>query len=541
MAAVSLMFVLCRTSRYFSPTVRVRAFCSKAVIDRGVVLGVYEGEGGNSNKSDVENFFTDAAKKFNSRTSGRLKEMIKLSGFEGKIGKSKTYFGIDKDYPCVVVVGLGKKDIESNTETSEEKECSGNCRQASGVGVKVLRDCRVQTAEVDSFSDPQAAAEGASLSLFSYDTLKSSKKLQVELQLHEHVKESDLRSKEEKAHLHSLRKLWQDGLLLSGAQNFARDLMETPSNLMTPTIFADTLTQRLSDLENVQVLARDQSWAEENKMGAFLIVGKGSSEPSIFLEMKYFGAEESDSSPLIFVGKGVTFDSGGISIKPAAGMGQMKADMGGAATVSAAFEAIARLKVPINVTALVPLCENMPSGSANKPGDVVTAMNGKTIEIDNTDAEGRLILADALCYASQLNPLAIIDAATLTGAMDIALGQGAAGVFTNSLTLWHCIFQAGFDCGERMWRMPFYKHYTEQIESDVADIRNTGKKRSAGACTAAVFLKEFVEAKHWAHFDIAGVMDNSANAIPYLNKGMSGRPTRAFVEIARQLAVNKLD
>ncbi|RMX41300.1 hypothetical protein pdam_00017742 [Pocillopora damicornis] len=500
MAAASLLF--CRSSRHLSS--RIREFCSKAVIDRGVVLGVFEVDSGHEKKSDevdVENFFTEAAKNFNSRTSGKLTEMIKLSGFKGKIGKSKTYFGIDKDYPCVVVVGLGKKDIQSDSETSEEKESCSNYRQASGVGVKVLRDCGVQTAEVDTFSDPQAAAEGANLALFSYDTLKSSKKLEVDLQPHKHVTESDLKSQEEEINFYAWHKLWQDGLLLSGAQNFARELMETPSNLLTPTVFADTLINRFSDLESVQVLARDQNWAEEHKMGAFLSVGKGSSEPSVFLEMKYSGAKESDSPPLILVGKGVTFDSGGISIKPAAGMGLMKADMGGAATVSAAFEAIARLKVPINVTALVPLCENMPSGCANKPGDVITAMS----------------------------------------AMDIALGQGATGVFTNSATLWHCIFQAGFDCGERMWRMPLYKHYTEQIQSDVADLRNTGKKRSAGSCTAAVFLKEFVDAKHWAHFDIAGVMDNSSNAIPYLNKGMSGRPTRALVEIARKLAVNNLD
>ncbi|XP_073239036.1 cytosol aminopeptidase-like isoform X1 [Porites lutea] len=527
-----------RSPRYISPA--VKAFCSKAVIDRGVVLGVYENE--SRELGLAEDAFTDATKKFNARTSGRLREMIRLSGFEGKIGKSKAFFGIDKDYPCVVVVGLGKKNVDSDTEMKEEDQKSGNLRQASGVGVKVLRDCGVQIAEVDTCSNPQAVAEGAALALFSYDNLKSSKKLKVDLQLHEHIKESELRSKEEKSHLYTWHQLFQDGLLLSGAQNFARELMEMPSNLMTPRIFADRLTQRLSDLANVEVYARDQSWAEENKMGAFLSVGKGSTEPSVFLEMKYSGAKTKDSSPLVFVGKGVTFDSGGISIKPAAGMGLMKADMGGAATVSAAFEAIARLKLPINVTALTPLCENMPSGSANKPGDVVTAMNGKTIEIDNTDAEGRLILADALCYASNMKPLAIIDVATLTGAMDIALGQAATGVFTNSLTLWHHIFQAGFHCGERMWRMPLYQHYTEQIESDVADLRNTGKKsRSAGACTAAAFLKEFVDLKHWAHFDIAGVMDNTANAVPYLNKGMSGRPTRALVEIARRLSANKLD
>lgn len=525
------MAQMSRKSRLFLPT--LRTLCSKAVIDRGVVLGVYEGC--KEDNGNVDDLFTEAAKNFNIKTSGRLKEVVKLSGFEGKVGKSKTYFGIDKHYPCVVVVGLGEKEVESDAETSEECKRTANLRQASGVGVKVLKDSRVRTAEVDAFSHPQASAEGAALALFSFDNLKSSKPFEVDLQLYEHTTENNLTSEEK-----NCRQLWHHGLLLSEAQNFARELMETPSNLMTPTIFADTMTKRLSDLQNVEVYARDQSWAEEQKMGAFLSVGKGSVEPSVFLEVKYFGAENMESSPLIFVGKGVTFDSGGISIKPAAGMGQMKADMGGAATVSAAFEAIAKLQMPINVTALVPLCENMPSGCANKPGDVVTARNGKTIEIDNTDAEGRLILADALCYASELKPTAIIDVATLTGAMDIALGQAATGVFTNSMSLWQRIFQAGFDCGEKMWRMPLYEHYTEQIKSDVADLRNTGKKRSAGACTAAAFLKEFVEAQHWAHFDIAGVMDNSANAIPYLNKGMSGRPTRALVEIARSLAVNKL-
>ncbi|XP_067036489.1 cytosol aminopeptidase-like [Acropora muricata] len=537
MAASSLTQRVCRKSRCF--TLAARMLCSKAVIDRGVVLGVYEGF--KEKNTDMEDFFTEASKTFNRKTTGKLKEIITLSGFEGKIGKSKTYFGLDKHYPCVVVVGLGKKDVASDNDTSEECERTANFRQASAVGVKALKDCGVQTADVDSFSNPQAAAEGAALSLFSFDNLKSSKQYRLDVQLYQHVySETELTSEKEKTEASKWRQLWQDGLLLSGAQNFARELMETPSNLMTPTVFADTLSKRLSDLQNVEVYARDHFWAEEQKMGAFLSVGKGSMEPSVFLEMKYFGSESKESSPLIFVGKGVTFDSGGISIKPAAGMGQMKADMGGAASVSAAFEAIARLHLPVNVTALIPLCENMPSGCANKPGDVVTARNGKTIEIDNTDAEGRLILADALCYASEVKPLAIIDVATLTGAMDIALGQAATGVFTNSLSLWNLICQAGFDCGERMWRMPLYKHYSDQIKSDVADIRNTGKKRSAGACTAAAFLQEFVEAEHWAHFDIAGVMDNSANAIPYLNKGMSGRPTRVLVEIARGFAINKL-
>lgn len=260
-------------------------------------------------------------------------------------------------------------------------------------------------------------------------------------------------------------------------------------------------------------------------------------ETSKLLEIHYLGGANTNDSPLVFVGKGVTFDSGGISLKPSSGMDAMRADMGGAATVCSAIVTAAALNLPLNIIGLAPLCENMPSGKANKPGDVVRAKNGKTIQVDNTDAEGRLLLADALCYAHNFNARAIVNAATLTGAMDVALGSAATGVFTNSSWLWAHLYEASILTGDRVWRMPLFEHYTKQVtDCPLADLSNIGKySRAGGACTAAAFLKEFVTASHWAHLDIAGVMSNK-DEVPYLRKGMAGRPTRTLVEFAARLS-----
>lgn len=314
--------------------------------------------------------------------------------------------------------------------------------------------------------------------------------------------------------------------------------MESPANYITPLKFAEILQQKIGALGgSIKAFTRSKSWIEEQQMGAFLSVAKGSDEPPVFLEIHYTGSLNPNDSPLVFVGKGVTFDSGGISIKPSSGMDAMRADMGGAATVCSAILTAATLKLPINLIGLAPLCENMPNGNANKPGDVVKAKNGKTIQVDNTDAEGRLLLADALCYAHNFKARAIVNAATLTGAMDVALGSAATGVFTNSSWLWNHLQEASSVTGDRVWRMPLFEHYTKQVtESALADLNNIGKySRSGGACTAAAFLKEFVTIPHWAHLDIAGVMSNK-DEVPYLRKGMSGRPTRTLVEFADRLS-----
>ncbi|XP_072025837.1 cytosol aminopeptidase-like [Amphiura filiformis] len=492
-------------------------FCSSA--KKGLIVGVYEKE------NQEEGFeLTSVGAQFDQSSQGKLAQLLNIAGPTVKKGKTKLLYGVHEDYNSVAVVGLGKATAgyDEDEEVDTKKE---NIRAAVAAGVKQLRESGVRDVDVDPCSDAEAAAEGATLALYSYDELKEQNKRKKLVNLSVHG--GNGRDEES----------WQRGLTLGNCQNFARTLMEMPANYLTPTKFAEMTGQKLQPLQNVTVTAHTKHWATQNKMEAFLSVAKGSDQLPVFLEIKYSGGE-SENEPLVLVGKGVTFDSGGISIKPASNMDLMRGDMGGAANVASAMVAIATLKLPINVIGLIPLCENLINGQANKPGDVVRAMNGKTIQIDNTDAEGRLILADALCYAcAKLQPRAVVDLATLTGAVDVALGSGATGMFTTSTNLWQNMQKAGIRTGDRVWRMPLYEHYTKQInESQLADLNNIGKHgRSAGACTAAAFLKEFVTCKDWAHMDIAGVMENK-DEIPYLGKGMSGRPMRTLVEFVAGMA-----
>jgi leucyl aminopeptidase len=280
----------------------------------------------------------------------------------------------------------------------------------------------------------------------------------------------------------------------------------------------------------------DRAKAEEMGMGAFLGVARGSEQPPMFIVLTYAGG--GDAKPVGLVGKGITFDTGGISLKPSDGMLEMKGDMSGGGAVIATMMALAKLKPHINVTALVPATENMPGGNATKPTDVLRAMNGKTIEVVNTDAEGRLILADALCYALQLDLTPLIDVATLTGAISIALGNVAYGVFSNSDALTDRIRDAATAGGEKCWPFPMYAEYKELNKSQVADVRNSGG-RGAGSIAAAMFLKEFVDDRPWAHLDIAGVDFYDAEKGPIV-KGASGIPVRTLINVVLSLAEKPL-
>ncbi|KAM6440602.1 cytosol aminopeptidase isoform 2-T2 [Liasis olivaceus] len=484
---------------------------------KGLILGAFASDG-----EDEASQLSDAGEAFDRRVNGKLKELLAISGPPLKKGKTRIFHGLHQDFPSIVVVGLGKKAVGVNIHENwdEDKE---NIRAAVAAGCRQLRDLEVPCVEVDPCGDAQAAAEGAALGIFEYDELKEKKKPVLGIQLHG----SDGTDG------------WEKGIRYAEGQNLARYLMEGPASHITPTKFATIIEDKLKSFSNVTVHKRDKSWIQAQGMGSFWSVTKGSDEPPVFLEVHYQGSSNPKEAPLVFVGKGITFDSGGISIKPSANMDAMRADMGGAATIFSAIVTAAELKLPINLIGLSPLCENLPSGKANKPGDVVTAMNGKTIQVDNTDAEGRLVLADALHYAHSFNPRAILDAATLTGAMDVALGSAATGVFTNSQQLWHHLYEASVLTGDRVWRMPLFEHYTKQMtDCHLADINNIGKYRSGGACTAAAFLKEFVTVPHWAHLDIAGVMENK-DEVPYLRKGMAGRPTRTLVEFITRLTEDK--
>src|SRR5438874_4663827 len=327
-----------------------------------------------------------------------------------------------------------------------------------------------------------------------------------------------------------LQQAMEEARIIGEAQNFTRDLVNEPSNRMTPTILADRAKKMAAEVGlKCEIYGAEK--IKELKMGAFWSVAQGSDEPPALIVLRYEPAGAPEKPVLGLVGKGITFDTGGISIKPADGMEKMKDDMGGGGTMIGAMRAIAQLKPKVKVIGIVCATENMPSGKAQKPGDIQTAMSGKTIEIINTDAEGRLVLADGLCYARQLGCTHLIDAATLTGAVVVALGYANVGVFSNDTSFYEQFSQILSKSGENMWRLPVTDEYLEMTRSSIADLMNTGG-RWGGASTAAAFLKEFAENTPWIHLDIAGTAWMEDNK-PWIAKGPSGIAVRSLVEFAR--------
>ena len=336
------------------------------------------------------------------------------------------------------------------------------------------------------------------------------------------------------ANQQSLKKGMEQGRIIGESQNFTRDLVNEPGNRMTPTILADR-AKAMSDELGLACEIYGPDKIKELKLGAFWSVAQGSDEVPRLIVMRYEPERAPKKRVLGLVGKGITFDSGGISLKPGEGMEKMKYDMAGGAAMIGAMRAIAQLKPNVRVIGIVCASENMPSGKAQKPGDVQIAMSGKSIEIINTDAEGRLVLADGLHYARELGATHLIDAATLTGACVVALGMVNAGVFSNNDDFYNRFNHSLAKSGEKMWRLPADDDYRKLIKSDIADIRNTGGGRWAGATAAAMFLKEFVGDTPWIHLDIAGVawMEDSK---PWIAKGPSGVPVRSLVEFTQDFA-----
>lgn len=314
---------------------------------------------------------------------------------------------------------------------------------------------------------------------------------------------------------------------------FARDLQNKPSNELTPKRFVELVKEQTNKIKSVRIKAFNFEEIKRLKMGGLIAVGKGSDNLPYFLILEYNG-DFKKKDKHVLIGKGITFDSGGISLKPASGMWDMKGDMSGAAAVASTILAAAELKLKVNLIGLVPLAENMPSGKSMKPGDIIRTASGKSIEIDNTDAEGRLILADAIEYAKRYNPKMVIDLATLTGACVVALGQFAAGLFTRSDELANELIRTGDLTSEKVWRLPLWDDYHSLIQSKVADVKNVGR-RWAGAITAACFLEKFVDDKYqWAHLDIAGPAFEH-DTIPYNNNTMTGYGVRLLVEFFKNL------
>jgi leucyl aminopeptidase len=466
---------------------------------------------------------------------GLLGRLMSRNDFRGKAGEAVVVFPEDAGSPAerILLVGIGKRADYSMQ----------GLRRAVGTAVREAERLRVDEmtlalGHVERKSEhmgghfaARGAVEGAVLAAWDYRDLKtdvgrrSDDDPVVRLRSITILAGSDDEAEE-------MRSGADVGRIVAEAENLARQLAAKPGNVATPSHLAE-IAESIAKEGGMELTVFDRSAMVGEGFGGILGVAAGTEEEPRFIVLEYRGADD-DARPLALVGKGVTFDSGGISIKPAAKMEEMKYDMAGAAAVLGAMQAVARLRPRINVVALVPATENLPSGRATKPGDVLTMYSGKTVEVVNTDAEGRLILADALAYAQRYDPMAMIDAATLTGAAVIGLGHEAVALMGNDGDLMDEVRAVGERTGERCWPLPLWDEYRKQIEGDVADIKNSGG-RPAGTITAGWFLKEFVGDVPWVHLDIAGTAWKD-EAAPYLRKGATGVPTRLFIEWIRERA-----
>jgi leucyl aminopeptidase len=452
---------------------------------------------------------------------GLLRELLQSKEFEGKPGEALLYHTQEK-VPAkrLLLIGLGKKkDLTLDS-----------IRQAMGHAVKRVRQAKAAsfTAIVpavtpkghSSVEVAQAMAEGAILGSYQFNAYRS------DMNAAKDVARMTLLA-QQKGQVRQLTEGIRRGVATAEATCMVRDLCLHPSNVMTPTRIANE-AKAVAKETGISLKILEQKEMEQLGMGALLGVARGSHEPPKFIILEYNGTKKKDERPVVFVGKTITFDTGGISLKPAENMEHMKADMTGGAEVLASIRAAARLKLPLRLVSILPVAENMPGGRALKPGDIVKTLSGKTVEVQNTDAEGRLILADALAYAQRYNPAALVDIATLTGACVVALGQFAIGMFGTDGKLKDQVRKSGLKAGERVWEMPLWDEYFEQLRSDVADMRNIGG-RGGGMITAALFLSKFAGDGPWVHIDIAST-DWSERERAYIPKGPTGIGTRLLIQ-----------
>src|SRR5687767_1723569 len=462
-------------------------------------------------------------KELDAATGGLVRSILEAEELKGKEGETAYIHlpatGGGLKAKRLLLVGAGARDDYQLAQVS----------QLAGAAVRHLRARSVKSIAfvarldgADAGRVASAAAQGALIGLFEPDKYRTVEKEERTVDRFVVVSEG--------ADAEALRQGAEHGRVVGESVNFARDLANEPGAYMTPTIMAER-AQQIANEFGLEIDVLDQARLEEEGMGAFLSVARGSDQPPKMMILKYMPEGKTSVADgedyLALVGKGITFDTGGISLKPGENMELMKYDMTGGATVLGVMRAIAQLKPPVPVMGVVPATENMPSGKATKPGDVVRAMSGKTIEVINTDAEGRLILADAIAYAKRLGATRVIDLATLTGAVSIALGDVNTGVMGTDQTLIDELIEAGREVGEKLWQLPLDKEYTKQIKSDIADIKNVGG-RKAGTITAAAFIKEFADGISWAHLDIAGTAWGD-EAKPFRSKGPTGVAVRTLL------------
>lgn len=473
-----------------------------------LIVGVHE-----------KNKLTPAAAAVDEASNGALAALLKGGDLKGKPGQTLWFHGGALPAQRVLLVGCGAK--EAMSDATYRKVLAG---AFTALKESAAKDALCTLPELDVSArglswKVRQAVQAADASVYVFDRLKSDKnangrptvrKLQFVAADKSAAKEMDAGVRE--------------GAAISAGVALAKDLGNLPGNICTPTYLAEQAMALSDAYKSIRTTVLDEADMEKLGMGALLSVSQGSRQPAKLITLEYKGGNKKDK-PVVLVGKGLTFDAGGISIKPAQAMDEMKYDMCGAAGVLGAIKAAAEFKLPLNVVGIVPSSENLPDGAANKPGDIVTSMSGQTIEILNTDAEGRLILCDALTYAKKFDPEVVVDIATLTGACVIALGRQATGLLGNDDPLAQALLAAGRASGDRAWQLPLWDEYQEQLKSPFADMANIGG-REAGTITAACFLSRYTKEYRWAHLDIAGTAWISGGD----KKGATGRPVPLLMQ-----------
>lgn len=476
-----------------------------------VIVGVYEsGE------------LSDSAKAIDALSSGYLSNIIKRGDIEGKSEKTLILHDVPGTHSDrVLLVGLGKQREFSQKQYAKAVRASVKALAASGASEAVTYLSELPVADLGLRRKVSLLAEVALDATYCFDAIKRKKEAAEDDDARKKVKRLTIHIADA-AHVQEAEAGLADGKALAAGVSLTKDLGNLPPNVCTPTYLAEQ-AQVLGKTYGLKVEVLERADMEKLGMGSFLGVTKGSEEPPKLIVMQHLKGKK-DQKPVVLVGKGITFDTGGISLKPGAEMDEMKYDMCGAASVLGTFKTIAEMNLPLNVIGIIPTCENMPDGRATRPGDVLTSMSGLTIEVLNTDAEGRLILCDALTYAERFEPSAVVDIATLTGACVIALGHHATGLFSNNDDLAKELLQAGETALDRAWHMPLWDDYQSQLDSNFADMGNIGG-RAAGSITAACFLSRFTKKYDWAHLDIAGTAWKSGK-----EKGGTGRPVPLLTE-----------
>ncbi|WP_029131748.1 leucyl aminopeptidase [Sedimenticola selenatireducens] len=452
------------------------------------------------------------ARQIDQASNGHLSAILKKGDMEGETGQSLMLYDIPGiQAERILLVGLGaEKEL---TLKSVITAWAGAVKQLNESSVIEVTNalCAPEIKETDLAQRLRESIIAAEDQVYRFDQCKSEAKPPKRP-----LKKLSLFIGEQKKSQAVLRAVSQGEAIASGI-TLAKNLSNLPGNLCTPSYLADQARQLGKQSTKLKISVLEEKQMQSLGMGSLLSVSRGSREPAKLIVMEYKGGKPK-SKPVVLIGKGLTFDAGGISLKPAAAMDEMKYDMCGGASVMGAMAACVRMELPINLVVIVPSSENLPDGAANKPGDIVTSMSGQTIEILNTDAEGRLILCDALTYAERFDPAAVVDVATLTGACIIALGSQASGLLSNDDKLAAELLEAGNRATDRAWQLPLWDEYQEQLKSNFADMANIGGK-GAGTITAACFLSRYAKKFKWAHLDIAGTAWRSGD-----QKGATGRP-----------------